>query len=57
LVRFHDLSGLDALAHVVSKMFRHLFAVTDISIVSVGQITAEQCQGQTVAGEFLAGRS
>jgi len=48
---------MDSLAYVVSKMFRHVFAATNISIISIGQIAAEQCQSKRVATELVAGTS
>jgi hypothetical protein len=48
---------MDSLAYVVSKMFRHVFAATNISIIRIGQIAAQQRQSETVPIELVAGLS
>ena len=48
---------MNSLAYVVSKMFRHLFAATKISIISIGQIAAQKRQSEAVPSELVAGGS
>ena len=57
LVRFHYPSGIDSLAHIVTKMCRHFFAAANIPVISVGQITAQQCKCEAVATKLVAGTS
>jgi hypothetical protein len=40
---------------VVTKMIGHFFATTDVSIVSIGQITAEKSQSKAMATELVTG--
>jgi hypothetical protein len=35
LIRFHYFSGMDSLAHVMSKARRYFFAATNVSMVSI----------------------
>ena len=42
-------SGMDSLAYVVNKVLRHFFAAANISAISIGQITAQQREHQTMA--------
>jgi hypothetical protein len=46
---------VDSLADVVSKVFRHVFAAANISIISIGQITAQQRKSETMASKLIAG--
>ena len=48
---------MDSLTHVVSKVFGHFFAATNIPVISIGQIAAQQCQSETMAAELVAGTS
>ena len=48
---------MDPLSDIVTKPFRHLLATANVSIVSIGQIAAQQCQRQTMAAELGAGAS
>ena len=48
---------MDSLSYVVSKTFRHFFATTNVSIVSIGQIAAQERQSKTMAAELVAGTS
>ena len=48
---------MDSLSYVVSKTFRYFFATTNISIVSIAQIAAQQRQSETMATELVAGTS
>ena len=54
LVGFHDLSGVDSLPYIVNKTRRYFFAATNVAIVSIGQLTAEQRQRKAMATELLA---
>jgi hypothetical protein len=38
--RFHDFLGMDSLSYVVGKTFRDLLPVANLSLISIGQITA-----------------
>jgi hypothetical protein len=53
----HHFPGVNSLADVVSKMFRHLFAATKISITSIGQKAAQKRQCEAVPSELVAGGS
>ena len=48
---------MDAVSYVVSKTFRHFFATTNVSIVRIGQIAAQQCERKRMAAELVAGTS
>jgi hypothetical protein len=48
---------MDSLAYVVRKVFRQVFAATNISIISIGQIAAQQRQSEAVPSELVAGGS
>jgi hypothetical protein len=47
----------NALAYIVSKAVRHFLAVTNVSVVSIGQVTAQKGQSKTMATELVAGAS
>ena len=48
---------MDSLSHVVSKMFCHFFATTNISIIGIGQIAAQQRESKTMPIELVTGTS
>ena len=57
LVRFHDFSGMNSMSYVVSEACRYFAAVTNISVISIGQITAQKSQSETMAVELVASSS
>jgi hypothetical protein len=49
LVRFHYLPGMSALAYIVSKAVRHFLAVTNVSVVSIGQVMLLKRERQSLS--------
>ena len=48
---------MGALAHVVGKPFGYFFATTDVALVSIRKVAAQQREGQAMPAELVAGRS
>jgi hypothetical protein len=48
---------MDSLSHIVSKTCCHFVATTNISVVGVGQIAAQERESKTMATELVAGSS
>jgi len=48
---------MDSMSYVVSEACRYFAAATNVSVISIGQITAQKSQGKTMAMELVAGTS
>jgi len=48
---------MDSMSYVVSETCRYFAAATNISVISIGQITAQKSQSETMAVELVASSS
>jgi hypothetical protein len=46
---------MESLSIVLTKMIGDFFATTDVSVVSIGQVTAEKSQSKAMATELVTG--